>query len=629
MTVSVNISRPLVDSFVHRKIKLLKTKGSGEAKFHIGSAENSGDFDSFFNNYRDENTYYFKKNNLLEFLLKEKFEFYGQFINQYKEVSPEYWDSVYEEVLSLPEEITFNLMSFNDGKRYYIRSESGDVFNDLVRRISLPLISILTIQKEAIDKFLFTLDVDFSITHHKNEEKNLEKNFNQIFESTVCKEFAYKVFQYLIEYDQLKNIEDLILKNEGRSQNTDYQYLSIKDKSFSLKSIFLLSKRILEEKELGKETGKLRYFYKPLFYKGENYYFNTEWSKTGNTDLDITDLKKLLDIYYPEFQIEEIENRFIFKSSEITQMSGTNTIIYGAPGAGKSASVSRRVGKNYVRTVFHPETQYSDFIGCLKPHKDSSGSITYSFRKGPFIQILEKALLNKEIHYFLVIEELNRANTAAVFGEIFQLLDRDDEGKSEYPILIQDEDLYDALTVTLGSSHEFIAKRQLMIPSNLSIIATMNSSDQAVFPLDTAFKRRWIFEYLPIDFTNCATGEVPIHHAVLPNVEWKTLAQTINTVLVQLKVVEDKLIGPWFIKDSDLVEGQAEQTFIGKICSYLWDDALKYKNKDEIFRSDIHGYGELYQRYSDQKPIFSDKFMEILQTKQDVDTEISNKTEAE
>ncbi|MDY6525095.1 AAA family ATPase, partial [Acinetobacter faecalis] len=212
------------------------------------------------------------------------------------------------------------------------------------------------------------------------------------------------------------------------------------------------------------------------------------------------------------------------KKSE-SPIKGYNKIIYGAPGAGKSASVSEIVGENYIRTVFHPETQYSDFIGCLKPHKDSSsGNITYSFRKGPFIQILEKALLNPDTNYFLVIEELNRANTAAVFGEIFQLLDRDDEGKSEYPILIQDEDLYDALEETLGSEHEFIVKRHLMIPSNLSIIATMNSSDQAVFPLDTAFKRRWIFEYLPIDFTNCATGEIPIHHAGLPHVEWKTLA---------------------------------------------------------------------------------------------------------
>ena len=313
----------------------------------------------------------------------------------------------------------------------------------------------------------------------------------------------------------------------------------------------------------------------------------------------------------------------------IQSKMGQNTIIYGAPGAGKSTSVSERVGENYIRTVFHPETQYSDFIGCLKPHKDSSESITYSFRKGPFIQILEKALLNPEIHYFLVIEELNRANTAAVFGEIFQLLDRDDNGNSEYPILIQDEDLYDALRETLDPEHEFIVKRQLMIPNNLSIIATMNSSDQAVFPLDTAFKRRWVFEYLPIDFTNCAIGKIPIHHADLLNVEWKTLAQTINTILVQLKVVEDKLIGPWFIKHSDLVEGQARQTFIGKICSYLWDDALKYKNKDAIFRSDIHGYGELYQRYSDKKPIFSDKFMEMLQAVQNVNTDTSDKADVE
>ena len=339
-------------------------------------------------------------------------------------------------------------------------------------------------------------------------------------------------------------------------------------------------------------------------------------------------IDNLFNIFRVQYEQNKTETETETESS--SSIKGYNKIVYGAPGAGKSASVSEIVGENYIRTVFHPETQYSDFIGCLKPHKDSSsGNITYSFRKGPFIQILEKALLHPDTHYFLVIEELNRANTAAVFGEIFQLLDRDDEGKSEYPILIQDEDLYDALKETLDSEHDFIVKRQLIIPSNLSIIATMNSSDQAVFPLDTAFKRRWIFEYLPIDFTNCATGEVPIHHADLPHVEWKTLAQTINTVLVQLKVIEDKLIGPWFIKDSDLVDGQAEQTFIGKICSYLWDDALKYKNKDEIFRSDIHGYGELYQRYSDQKPIFSDKFMEILQTKQDVDTEISNKTEAE
>lgn len=485
MTVNLSISRPLVDSFVHRKIKFLKTSGAGEAKFHIGSSERSKEFDDFFDNFVDDNLYYFKKENLVEFLLKEKFEFCYQFINQYKEVSLEYWNSVFEEVLTLPDEITFKLISFNDGKRYYIRSESGDIFNNLVRRISLPILSVLTIEKEQKNKFLFTLDVDFE--------------------------------------------------------------------------------------EFGKAA----------------------------------------------------------EEGTISAEKGYNKIIYGAPGAGKSATVSNIVGKNYIRTVFHPETQYSDFIGCLKPHKDFKDTITYSFRKGPFIQILEKALLNLETHYFLVIEELNRANTAAVFGEIFQLLDRDEEGKSEYPIFIQDEDLYDALKSVKGlEKHTYISNRELIIPSNLSIIATMNSSDQAVFPLDTAFKRRWIFEYLPIDFTECATGLIPIYHTHLSDIEWKNLAQAINTVLVQLKVVEDKLIGPWFVKDSDLTENTAKNTFIGKVCSYLWDDALKYKShNDEIFKRDLHGYGQLHQMYSNEKCIFSEKFIEILKNQKDEDE--TDKTETE
>ncbi|MHA3062872.1 AAA family ATPase [Acinetobacter sp. ANC 4641] len=473
MTIS-SISRPLVDSFVHRRVKLLQTKGAGEAKFHIGSSEKKDEFDDFFNQFSDHNVYFFKKENLIAFLLKEKFEFYYQFLNQYKEVSVEYWESLFSEILDLPDEIPFNLSSFDDGKRYYIRSEKGDIFNDLVRKISLPYLAILTIKKENKNRFLFTLDVDF------NQE-------------------------------------------------------------------YLKSAEIVSESDIG-----------------------------------------------------------------------INKIVYGAPGSGKSAYVNGFVGKNHIRTVFHPETQYSDFIGCLKPHKDNSSNITYSFRKGPFIQILEKSLLEPENHHFLVIEELNRANTAAVFGEIFQLLDRDAQGNSEYPVYIQDEDLYDALiSIEALKNHQFISKRQLIIPKNLSIIATMNSSDQAVFPLDTAFKRRWIFEYLPIDFTNCATGLIPINDMKINEVEWKNLAQAINTVLTELEVVEDKLIGPWFIRDSDLVDDMVKATFIGKVCSYLWDDALKYKNKNKIFKKDIHGYGNLHQTYTDGLPVFSQEFIEVLQAEID------------
>lgn len=337
----------------------------------------------------------------------------------------------------------------------------------------------------------------------------------------------------------------------------------------------------------------------------------------------IDNLFNIFSVNYDDESRSEDEETDTEPTPTSSEIKGYNKIIYGAPGAGKSASIKKFIekntpaellDKNYIRTVFHPETQYSDFIGCLKPHKDSSEKITYSFRKGPFIQILEKALLDSKNEYFLIIEELNRANTAAVFGEIFQLLDRDDEGKSEYPILIQDEDLYDALKMKLDAKHQLIEKRQLIIPNNLSIIATMNSSDQAVFPLDTAFKRRWIFEYLPIDFTSCAKGSLPIYNADLPSVEWRILAETLNKVLVELDVVEDKLIGPWFVKDSDLKEDTVKDTFIGKVCSYLWTDALKYKkHSNKIFKDSIHSYGQLHQMYSNEENIFSEPFIERLQ----------------
>jgi len=358
--------------------------------------------------------------------------------------------------------------------------------------------------------------------------------------------------------------------------------------------------------------------------KGQGQYFLT--SKDVNNDCwgqllrkvclpKITTIKihkNLLDSSNTEYFFEVLLN-FDYPSKDVNS-NGYNKIIYGAPGSGKSKYVEGLVrDKQYFRTVFHQETQYSDFIGCLKPHKNGE-SISYSFRKGPFIQILEDALSNPRVNYCLIIEELNRANTAAAFGEIFQLLDRDSEGNSEYPIFIQDEDLFnDLMSNSKLKKHPLIKNRKLIIPKNLSIIATMNSSDQAVFPLDTAFKRRWIFEYLPIDFTQCATGKIPTYDTDIPNIDWKDLAQVINKVLVQLNVVEDKLIGPWFVKDSDLMAEVAKDTFIGKICSYLWDDALKYKShNDKIFKCEIYSYGQLHQLYSNEEAIFSEKFIEML-----------------
>ena len=163
--------------------------------------------------------------------------------------------------------------------------------------------------------------------------------------------------------------------------------------------------------------------------------------------------------------------------------SPKNLIVYGAPGTGKSHYINNLLKEaNTIRTVFHSETQNSDFVGSLKPVTNSEGKVTYEFVAGPFIKSFVSAVKqpSKQIH--LIIEEINRANAAAVFGEIFQLLDRDATGRSEYEIQA-DELLAKYLTDNLDPAFNGL----IYIPSNLIINATMNSSDQGVYPLDSAF----------------------------------------------------------------------------------------------------------------------------------------------
>jgi 5-methylcytosine-specific restriction protein B len=189
------------------------------------------------------------------------------------------------------------------------------------------------------------------------------------------------------------------------------------------------------------------------------------------------------------------------------QIVGRNEIYYGAPGTGKSFEIDEiTAGSNCIKTVFHPDTQYSDFVGCLKPVMDGD-AIQYKFREGPFCKALILAHQNPEAECFLVIEELNRASAAAVFGEIFQLLDRAEDGSSRYVLDLTDPDMQSYLD---GKAPGILSDGRLGLPANLSILATMNSSDQAVLPLDTAFKRRWHFKYKPLDFFVVPTGEADI-----------------------------------------------------------------------------------------------------------------------
>ena len=274
-----------------------------------------------------------------------------------------------------------------------------------------------------------------------------------------------------------------------------------------------------------------------------------------------------------------------------------NRILFGAPGTGKSFTLNHEKdalladGGEYERVTFHPDYSYANFVGTYKPVpcKDSDGkdAITYSYVPGPFMRTYVKALQNSRTDtpkpFLLVIEEINRANVAAVFGDVFQLLDRGDDEVSEYPIQAS-EDIKKYLSGELGGNPDDYS--EIRIPDNMFIWATMNSADQGVFPMDTAFKRRWDFTYLGIDDSEAGiVGKKVIlgQGEYQRIVEWNALRKAINNELLTYKVNEDKLMGPYFISKKNLPEGEIidpavfSRIFKNKVIMYLFDDAAKQK----------------------------------------------------
>lgn len=284
-----------------------------------------------------------------------------------------------------------------------------------------------------------------------------------------------------------------------------------------------------------------------------------------------------------------------------------NKIVFGAPGTGKSNLIERErkeyFGENYERVTFHPNYTYSQFVGTYKPVQsvDSNGndSISYEYVPGPFIRILTKALLSKKNNenepFLLIIEEINRANVASVFGDVFQLLDRKN-GESQYDIApSQDMKVY--LKSKLGG--ELNDYEKIKIPSNMYIWATMNSADQGVFPMDTAFKRRWDFQYIDIDEKDEEIKGIKVllgedKHIV----EWNILRKAINEMLLRVcNVNEDKLLGPYFISKSILEVGEDNLVkdndkfinyFKNKVIMYLYEDAAGRQHRNKIFTSNTN-----------------------------------------
>ncbi|MEI3026203.1 MAG: AAA family ATPase [Romboutsia timonensis] len=314
-----------------------------------------------------------------------------------------------------------------------------------------------------------------------------------------------------------------------------------------------------------------------------------------------------------------------------------NRIIFGAPGTGKSYRLkkdiqSNKLDKLFRRVTFYPNYTYSQFVGSYKPvgktiveNNIEREVVTYEFVPGPFLNVLIEALKDEknEIPHILIIEEINRANPAGVFGDVFQLLDRDLNGDSTYKISMSNE-MKKYVCKELNKNIE-----ELYIPSNMYIWATMNSADQGVYPMDSAFKRRWSFEYIGIDEnqeflkgSNCEFIKLKNESGGYTKYEWNTVRTEINRKLKDIKVNEDKLLGPFFLNESEIMKSEQsniefDNIFKSKVLMYLYEDILKHK-KSDFFSIEVQNFSDIIKAY-DSGDVFNFKIESYREIEYDLE----------
>lgn len=317
-------------------------------------------------------------------------------------------------------------------------------------------------------------------------------------------------------------------------------------------------------------------------------------------------------------------------------LKSNQVIFYGAPGTGKSHTIKELTkGKNVIRTTFHPDSDYSTFVGAYKPTttkvkvRDSAGHvvvdegkevteerIVYKFIEQAFLESYINAWKlyakseqsTKPDEQYLVIEEINRGNCAQIFGDLFQLLDRKANGFSDYPIKTDSDiqkhlaNAFSGLTILNSTELDEIYKDDvknasakikngdvLILPPNLYIWATMNTSDQSLFPIDSAFKRRWDWMYSPIKNNHEMTIDING-----TKYSWTEFQKEVNKRIFADTNSEDKLLGDYFVNPSDGII--TEEVLVNKVLFYLWNDVCKDGDGD-IFKKadgDVLTFSELY-----------------------------------
>lgn len=329
--------------------------------------------------------------------------------------------------------------------------------------------------------------------------------------------------------------------------------------------------------------------------------------------------------------------------NHLLKTTGLQQIYYGAPGTGKSKTIKDLTfGESVIRTTFHPDSDYASFVGTYKPIteevvlRDCNGKkvidddtkevvkeerIAYKFIPQAFLEAYVEAWkkLGSSKKQYLIIEEINRGNCAQIFGDLFQLLDRNEYGFSDYPI-VADKDMQkylekefagweitnkDEINQLYGEANmvSLIMKgERLVLPSNLYIWATMNTSDQSLFPIDSAFKRRWDWKYVPIREGRDKETNAPLNWYINTGdkqYDWWSFISKVNELIGSLTNSEDKKLGYFFCKAKD---GEIDaDLFVSKVIFYLWNDVFKDYGFDDKDFQDEEGKILSFDRFYEDK----------------------------
>ena len=554
----------------------------------------------------------------------------------------------------------FNLIDYTSGKKVVKASVLRSRRNNADDQIEL---SIKSLDDKDFIEFRKLLRVDdfFVLLKKKNcleyDLVGIRSNDKNAENLSKCTDFYKLPTQTPVGLERFEtNGNDLLLEIPIETNNSlsesDLAEILANDKElkgtyaihlFGIKYAKLIQEKNLDKKEIIR-----------LSNIGENYFY--ELAKgIGIYNLAV-DEKYLRKTQLQNLQADKelLKNDSSSVSPTATPFTSPEQIIfYGVPGSGKSHEIKHKLETEYEipeqqqdvfveRTVFHPEYTNADFIGQIMP-KLVQGKTDFVFKPGPFTSILKKALCDSQNRYVLIIEEINHGNAAAIFGELFQLLDRiDDERKktshekelntygkgwSEYFVMnseinnyIRDsDDTFDGKAFDINGIH-FSANTGIRLPPNLSILATMNTSDQNVFTLDNAFQRRWDMKLIENVFGD-TEEELNQRNAFVDSakqITWEKFQTAINIKIGKmsedagLSSMEDKRLGCWFVKAIKLGNDYiiSKDLFAEKVLKYLWDDAFKFC-REKVF----NGYTNLESLTRDFKgdkefSVFKDLFSE-------------------